>query len=723
MKSQMKRPASTSRDVWHWSCGESELQRQPARYAARDDDEGQQTRPYAVDGGQNDGSVTMANRVGALRTIVCLAAAALLGSVMAASAVMTTKRYDLDVALAVQPTFHHQDVQRIEWVQQREELRLGGRYRPVLEGQPFLVFNSMELSVLWRGRYDAIFDIRDRYHGRLRGNPTSMPTATGTVQIPVRKLTYTRDDYRFPEGKLPREAYLDLAFVKPLDDLTLRIGRQQVVWGEADLLRSLDVVNPLRLDQMGLVGDEFDAYREPLWIAKALYNVGMMNSSILPIGDANLEILYSPNWRGLDDRLIFGEIFRETLQTNNTLTGLSRSQAIPFRKVRHPWELDRVGTAYGEIPSQADLSPGRGCGDLLGCADFVWQTRTGGVTKTLDLDASMAGVRFLGKTIGGLDFSLNYLWKRAEVPGTPIAVHQLFDAANPNPPGGTSPNIRVDKLLEAAAAEATPLDPDSGIPTGRMALIERCLRKEPVIFLQSIHGPKSDGTTNLLTGCINAAQWYPYTHIVGATATYNDYNFTGAIFRLEQSFSTKEPRNGAPPLAGPRAGQYPTARDFDTSNKRDTRAWKSMIGFDYLAAFPKYAPPFVLQYKYLRTWFTDQWLLSGQFLTEYYSNVSGQVGNVYSITDREQHWNPIFTFVATGFFLNNLFRPWIAAGYDVNAEFPLLWLQGTYFISKKVAVRVGSIQYFGSGRAESFLYLNKYADRDTLFARLTYYLL
>ena len=32
----------------------------------------------------------------------------------------------------------------------------------------------------------------------------------------------------------------------------------------------------------------------------------------------------------------------------------------------------------------------------------------------------------------------------------------------------------------------------------------------------------------------------------GFTLTYNDFDYTGAVFRLEQSWSTNEPRNRTP---------------------------------------------------------------------------------------------------------------------------------------------------------------------------------
>ncbi|MGH7823397.1 MAG: DUF1302 family protein, partial [Candidatus Binatia bacterium] len=162
-----------------------------------------------------------------------------------------TERYEASARIAVQNTFHHDGVDSIDWVQERNELRFDLRYDFLPTGADFLVFDQVRGNILYRARYDAIFDIRGVY-GR-RG--------------------FRRDDFRFPEGKLPRELFFDFDFHGPL---SARIGKQQVVWGEADLFRSLDVVNPLRLDQQGLIGDDFSDYREPLWIAKLLYDVGQV---------------------------------------------------------------------------------------------------------------------------------------------------------------------------------------------------------------------------------------------------------------------------------------------------------------------------------------------------------------------------------------------------------------------------------------------------------------
>ncbi|MFT7220368.1 MAG: hypothetical protein ACI8Z1_001985 [Candidatus Azotimanducaceae bacterium] len=76
-----------------------------------------------------------------------------------------------------------------------------------------------------------------------------------------------------------RELYLDVRF----DHANLRLGKQQVVWGQADGLKLLDVVNPQDFSRFIL--DEFDESRIPIW---------MVNLELfLPIGD--LQILWIPD--------------------------------------------------------------------------------------------------------------------------------------------------------------------------------------------------------------------------------------------------------------------------------------------------------------------------------------------------------------------------------------------------------------------------------------------
>ena len=76
-----------------------------------------------------------------------------------------------------------------------------------------------------------------------------------------------------------RELYLDVDF----ESASLRLGKQQVVWGQADGLKLLDVVNPQ--DFREFILDDFDHSRIPLWMVNF--------ETFLPIGD--LQVLWIPD--------------------------------------------------------------------------------------------------------------------------------------------------------------------------------------------------------------------------------------------------------------------------------------------------------------------------------------------------------------------------------------------------------------------------------------------
>ena len=76
-----------------------------------------------------------------------------------------------------------------------------------------------------------------------------------------------------------RELYADMA----IDDIFIRLGKQQIVWGQADGLKVLDVVNPQSFRQFIL--DDFDNSRTPLWSM----------STQVPFGDVIAEFVWIPD--------------------------------------------------------------------------------------------------------------------------------------------------------------------------------------------------------------------------------------------------------------------------------------------------------------------------------------------------------------------------------------------------------------------------------------------
>ncbi|MBF0182066.1 MAG: RNA polymerase-associated protein rapA [Magnetococcales bacterium] len=85
----------------------------------------------------------------------------------------------------------------------------------------------------------------------------------------------SRSHQRDTQNDLLREVYLD----KSLGPVELRIGKQQEVWGTADGIKLLDIVNPT--DYREFVQNTMADSRIPVWMAKAS----------TPVGGGNLQVL------------------------------------------------------------------------------------------------------------------------------------------------------------------------------------------------------------------------------------------------------------------------------------------------------------------------------------------------------------------------------------------------------------------------------------------------
>jgi hypothetical protein len=86
----------------------------------------------------------------------------------------------------------------------------------------------------------------------------------------------------YQRGEL-REFYVDM---NPFDRLKLRIGKQQVVWGETDFFRAMDVVNGFDYRWRSFLERENEELRKPLILVNATIDV--------PEANGNLQILFRP---------------------------------------------------------------------------------------------------------------------------------------------------------------------------------------------------------------------------------------------------------------------------------------------------------------------------------------------------------------------------------------------------------------------------------------------
>jgi len=248
------------------------------------------------------------------------------------------------------------------FVQNRNTLRLRLDYEWMKNGRfidrwdvPWV--KNSTLYLLYRGIYDSVYDIAPG--GNLYdidNNPAGS----------INSLSGDRRDALKFQNDL-REAYVDLEFRDI--PLSLRLGKQQVVWGETDNFRMLDRANPLDLT-WHQVYESWDDLRRPLWMIKALWKVGYLG----PLSDSFIETYWNPgDWypakQGFLPDYPWGIPFADPLAPAFSAFG---------------W----TGYAYGTKPfQQGNYSRDPG-------------------------DNSQVGVRFSAVTPQGVQFTLNYFYQR-----------------------------------------------------------------------------------------------------------------------------------------------------------------------------------------------------------------------------------------------------------------------------------------------------------------------
>jgi hypothetical protein len=617
-----------------------------------------------------------------------------------------------------------------EWVQWRNELRLEYQYEDLVEdsklfGQYAIPFiRKADFSLMYRGRVDPVYIVRDKYRELYNENQT--------------------DHFLFPENDI-REINLDVDFGNVFGHkLSMRLGKQQIVWGESDLFRSIDIVNPLRIDQNGFVGEAFEDFRTPIWAVKFLYDIGNVGTIASNVG---VELFYTPRWRPATNHLIleggWDLQYRDPRLYSDPDANGNRSISLGVNKkygrVRNPWSLLRVG------PNAKTDAPDFGCWTVR-CSPNVAGDRASFVynidgsrhqIRGTKWENSMIGTRILGKAFDNFDFTLNYLYKRAD-PAAGVEWGAAFDRNQLGPGGRGTGALRPDFPVFLSRGAGGTIDQEN-------AFFDRCMRQNQGAFLvgADVYGYNTDANPNndrTGTFCLPTFHFYPWTHVAGFTTTYNDFDYTGAVFRLEESWSTNEPRNfsvrgskqqievngfaadefGNPcPPDGrtPGALTCPGIRAIRDKSKSGTAVWRSMVGFDLLRTW-SFLPG---------TFGKDQWFLTGQHLLTYQNNNRPSALNAFTNApyDRHQRWEQLFTLSGSGFFARGKFEPLWAYAYSPNAKQHLVLAQfywhGLYF--KNLDLFAGTALYLGSRFQTDASFLNYYADRDTAWIRLQYFIL
>ena len=307
-------------------------------------------------------------------------------------------------------------------IMQRNTAQVEARYHFLQEGQAFGRFatgplEDATLTVIGRGVYDSLYDLGDAFS---------------------HKFTAQEKEKRKFEYKL-REIYTDLAF----PPLSFRIGRQQVVWGETDNFRALDVINPLDL-RWHWSRESWEDIRIPLWMVRSIYDIGKIG----PLEESFVEGVWIP-W---------------DFQRNKVTTDPRRPWAFIGQGLRTRANSAIIdGKPYDLDVTVLDRKPDRA------------------------LESSQGGMRFKG-IWRGIDFSLNYFFtfgdtgvkvrrdlsSRSDVPtasGAAGTLHSVINTVNPRSQViGVAANYSEEYYtqsvfrVETALSTGVPVRLKSGIP-------------------------------------------------------------------------------------------------------------------------------------------------------------------------------------------------------------------------------------------------------------------
>ena len=652
---------------------------------------------------------------------------------------------------------------------------------------PVPMVESASLSARWRSRVDPVYVIREHYRNLYDEEHTS--------------------NWLVPENGF-RDLYVDVdhGYMGP-GKLFTRWGYQQIVWGESDLFRSIDIVNPLRIDQNFGVGEKFDEFRSPSLAVKALYDIGNVGTWISGLG---VEAFYTPKFRYGSRDLVLEDGWRNQFQmrgcerdgvyydwsmhdcgqvgSDGTIRMLPYRPAwVGSRRSDHPWSLQITGN--NARTDSADFL----CETGARCAADVPGDRTSIIVNLPKGNSHhhsrghwhAGGARIIGSTWFNLDFSLNWLF----VP---------FTFANGNTVSDFSQY--GDDLDGDGLIDGTAIEPAGSFREGLL----RCLSPSGKQHVGG-NGRTNGGTfiglhgTDLLgydwgerhvdenglptdeakqahairrnySYCTNGfSHQRRYSHVIGFTLTYNDFDYTGAVFRFEQSYSTKEAMNK-------RTFSSHQDKPIDAASRARRRGrilnsagvWRSMAGFDLIQSLMSY--PGMGWTRHLPGQFGVQTsFLTGQWLMMYNNTGrSGMSNNMCnwnfaqglpaSIPEPDaalrtqgdgkydpanpddplapkrdavrgcgsKRWNHLFTlaFAGNGYFRGKL-EGRNAVAWEPRGSHVLLFSQWWWreLRSMPLDLSFGTAWFLGSQNSNSWSALNYLANQDMVWFEFTYYVI
>ena len=374
-----------------------------------------------------------------------------------------------------------------------------------------------------------------------------------------------------------REAYIDLSLADA--PISFRVGRQQVIWGESDQFRLMDIINPLDTT-WHLQQEEWDKIRIPLWLVKMIYDFGDLG----PSSNTFAELVWNPG----------------DFQPGNKVEFLPAPWAVP---APNPVRTGQV--QLGSPTQPIFFTP---LFDLHGTS-----FRQGNFSRNV-ADASEVGLRLHGVfdvpwiNMQGLELTANYFWGRSRgigaVAGAPFALN-ITKAVVPT-------------FQQTNAFRQNPNDPSS-----------------PPATLTGVRTP-------VYPANVDAEFVFPYSNIFGLTGNWFEGNYTNTVFRLETAYQLDAPFQTASLQhraqveqalvpGGCDNGPGPTCKALDGTYAPlgyvNKDVWAGMVGFD--------RPTWIKWLNPRTTWF-----ITGQFFWSYVGNYSKKLrGGILSASE-EPYFSP-----------------------------------------------------------------------------------
>jgi hypothetical protein len=267
----------------------------------------------------------------------------------------------------------HRNFVTLEWRHKLERLT---RELPVAAPLfQFLNFDDFDYYINGRFEYDGVWEWGGNTAARLRqggANHQAKYFGLAPPQYPGQLSRWSEFAYESSRRRI-KEALWDLRLYEAYVNITkgplfIRLGRQNLSWGETDGFRLLDQINPLDNNFGGFL-TSIDERRIPLNMLRAQWSIG----SIGPLFDLTLEGFYSVDNKTSATTTLQGSFWTVANQSSPIAVGRTPCGDPFFRSRDFPAEGQGPRCSVRAAGPHSSLEDGRGGARLIGTVyDFTF---------------------------------------------------------------------------------------------------------------------------------------------------------------------------------------------------------------------------------------------------------------------------------------------------------------------------------------------------------------